>query len=156
MPVAFIIAHTLILDKQDSVCLAIDVAKRHYKATINDIKINGTAEKNKQHKNKASVIFGNGTLYFGQEQDFQHGGFQLTQCISEYLSDFVLYNRLLTDEEMFGYTSCFTNDTILQNNLLVDFRKKMNLRLEMLFLVMMILGSFNALMNNPFMCYFLV
>jgi len=56
------------------------------------------------HNNK---VYGGGSLVFGQEQDFVNGGFQSDQCFSGRITNFLLWDRILNEVEIFDLaTKC--------------------------------------------------
>ncbi len=69
------------------------------------IYVNGQRVAHKPNLGNNQAISPTGTVIFGQEQDLLGGGFDPTQYLKGALDSLVLYDRVLTDEEVFVHAT---------------------------------------------------
>ncbi|RXG57868.1 hypothetical protein Avbf_09200, partial [Armadillidium vulgare] len=63
----------------------------------------------------------NGSLYIGQDQDLKDGGFNRLQSFRGYMSEFFMYDRLMTEEELSSFVNCSSNFKIDKRHSVCDF-----------------------------------
>ncbi|KAL7648871.1 UNVERIFIED_CONTAM: hypothetical protein RMT77_000791 [Armadillidium vulgare] len=102
------------IKKNCSVCFSVDLVNGVFMMQ------NGS-HLNTYFRNKSIHIRPNGSLYFGQEQDFKDGGFNRLQSFRGYMSEFLMYDRLMTEEELLSFVNCSSNFKIDKRHSVCNF-----------------------------------